>query len=97
MWELQSLSVKFRTGDLFVVNLSNFGLSTTNSDGIYTATKAYDFVTDLTSVGLGTTAIRRVEVNTVGFGTTTAVGFVRGKNFGEYTWGRVQFKNRVAR
>ena len=58
-------------GDLFVVNLSNFGLSTTNSDGIYTATKAHDFVTDLTSVGLGTTPIRRVEVNTVGFGTTT--------------------------
>ena len=85
-----------QAGDLFVVNLSNFGLSTTNSDGIYTATKAYDFVTDLTSVGLGTTAIRRVEVNTVGFGTTTA-GFVRGKNFGEYTWGRIQFKNRVAK
>ena len=84
-----------QAGDLFVVNLSNFGLSTTNSDGIYTATKAYDFVTDLTSVGLGTTAIRRVEVNTVGFGTTTA-GFIRGKNFGEYTWGRIQFKNRVA-
>ena len=84
-----------QAGDLFVVNLSNFGLTTSNSDGIYTATKAYDFVTDLTSVGLGTTAIRRVEVNTVGFGTTTA-GFIRGKNLGEYTWGRIQFKNRVA-
>jgi hypothetical protein len=81
--------------DLFVVNLSSFGLSTNTSDGIYRVSKAYDFVTDLNSVGLGTTAIRRVEVENVGFGTTVA-GFTRGKDLGEYTWGKIQFKNRVA-
>jgi len=81
--------------DLFVVNLSSFGLSTNTSDGIYRVSKAYDFVTDLNSVGLGTTAIRRVEVENVGFGATVA-GFTRGKALGEYTWGKIQFKNRVA-
>ena len=54
-------------------------------------TKAYDFVTDLTSVGLGTTN-RRVEVNTVGFGTTTLRIYKR-KNFGEYTW--EEFNSRI--
>ena len=82
-------------GDLFVVNLSHFGLSTNTSDGIYRAYKAYDFVTDLTTVGLGTTAIRRVEVQNVGFAVTGS-GFERVQSLGEYSWGRIKFKNRSA-
>ena len=85
-----------RTGDLFVVNLSNFGLSTTNSDGLYRAHYVYDHTVDLTSVGIGTTVVKRVEIENVGFGTTAPGAFVRGRDLGEYTWGRVQFKNRVA-
>ena len=82
-------------GDLFVVNLSHFGLSTNTSDGIYRAYKAYDFVTDLTTVGLGTTAIRRVEVQNVGFAVTGS-GFERVQSLGEYSWGRIKFKSRSA-
>ena len=85
-----------RTGDLFVVNLSNFGLSTTNSDGLYRAHNAFDATVDLTSVGIGTTVVKRVEIENVGFGVTAVGTFVRSRGLGEYTWGRVQFKNRVA-
>lgn len=85
---------QLQTGDYFVVNLSNFGLSTSTSDNIYQVSAAYNSTVDLTSVGLGTTAIRRVEVANVGFGTTVA-GFTRGRNLGEYTWGKIQFLNRA--
>jgi len=85
---------QLNTGDYFVVNLSNFGLSTSTSDNIYQVSAAFNSTVDLTSVGLGTTAIRRVEVANVGFGTTVA-GFTRGRNLGEYTWGKIQFLNRA--
>ena len=55
----------------------------------------HDFVTDLTTVGLGTTAIRRVEVQYVGFAVTGS-GFERVQSLGEYSWGRIKFKSRSA-
>ena len=85
---------QLQTGDYFVVNLSNFGLTTSTSDNIYQVSTAYNHTVDLTSVGLGTTTIRRVEVANVGFGTTVA-GFTRGRDLGEYTWGKIQFLNRT--
>ena len=85
-----------RTGDLFIVNRSNFGLSTTNIDGLYRAHYVYDHTVDLTSIGIGTTVVKRVEIENVGFGSTAPGSFVRSRGLGEYTWGRVQFKNRVA-
>jgi hypothetical protein len=85
---------QLQTGDYFVVNLSNFGLTTSTSDNIYQVSTAYNHTVDLTSVGLGTTTIRRVEVANVGFGTTIA-GFTRGRDLGEYTWGKIQFLNRT--
>ena len=78
-------------GDIFVVNNSN-NISTTTMDGIYKVSKAYNVTKDLSSVGIGTTTIKRVEVAAVGIGTTSTI-----KNdyfWGTYSWGKIEFKSR---
>ena len=78
-------------GDIFVVNNSNT-ISTTTMDGVYEVSKAYNVTKDLSSVGIGTTSIRRVEVTAVGIGTTTTIN--NEYFWGEYSWGKVEFLNR---
>ena len=107
--------------DLFVVNLSNIGVSAnSNFDGIYKVTAAYNQSRDLSYIGLGVTTIRRVEfINSSSIGSTsfssTEITFDgTGKTFdnnpsplggdglfyneriyGKYTWGKLEFLNRV--
>jgi len=78
-------------GDIFVINNSNT-ISTTTMDGVYEVSKAYNVTKDLTSVGIGTTSIRRVEIASVGIGTSST--FKNDYFWGEYTWGKIEFKNR---
>lgn len=58
--------------DYFVVNNSNVGLYSTlpSFDGIYRVSKVYDFVSDLTGIGVGVTMVRRVEIDTASVGST---------------------------
>ena len=79
-------------GDIFVVNNSNT-ISTTTMDGVYEVSKAYNVTKDLTSVGIGTTSIRRVEVTAFGIGNTTTIN--NEYFWGEYSWGKVEFLNRA--
>ena len=81
-------------GDIFVVNNSNT-ISTTTMDGVYEVSQAFDVVKDLTSVGIGTTTIRRVEVATTGFGTVDGV-FHNDYFWGEYSFGKIEFLNRAS-
>ena len=64
-------------------------------DGIYEVSKAFNVVKDLTSVGIGTTTIRRVEVTNVGIGTTDNV-FHNDYFWGEYSFGKIEFLNRLS-
>jgi len=81
--------------DVFVINRSNFSLlSNDTADGIYRATKAYDFEKDLSNVGLGTTTIRRVEF--LVSGSSGNGSFNNARIYGEYSYGKIEFINRVS-
>ena len=81
-----------KAGDWFTVNLTN---TQTDFDGIYQVAKAYTVVKNIPSVGVGTTALRVVECNNVGFGTTAGV-LNENMTYGEFGWGKIQFLNRIA-
>jgi hypothetical protein len=84
---------KITEEDVFVINRSNVSLATNdNSDGIFKATNAYDFTKDLSNLGLGVTAIRRVEF--IVSGSTGSGSFNNNRVFGEYSYGRIDFVNR---
>lgn len=84
-----------KLGDWFTVNLSN-SLTKNNFDGIYQVAHAYTVVKNAPSVGVGTTALRVVEVNNVSFGSTNGI-MNENTIFGEFGWGKIQFLNRVAK
>jgi hypothetical protein len=85
------------TGDYFTINGSTVGLSTgtDNFDGIYQASDVSTIQKDLTSVGIGTTMIRRVEfVVSSGLGTDDGV-FKGNLLVGNYSWGKIDFLGRT--
>jgi len=82
-------------GDFFIVNESNVGIFTDNNfDGRYYVKNAENVTKDLSSIGLGVTTIRRIEFTSQGYSSGSGV-FDNSRIFGEYTWGKLQFINRV--
>jgi hypothetical protein len=86
---------KLIPGDFFVVNDSNVGIFTGNNfDGIYYVKNAENVTKNLSSIGLGVTVVRRIEFTSQGYSSGSGT-FDNSRIFGEYTWGKVQFINRV--
>jgi len=82
-------------GDFFVVNESNVGIFTDNNfDGIYYVKNAENITKNLSSIGLGVTVVRRIEFTSQGYSSGSGT-FDNSRIFGEYTWGKLQFINRV--
>ena len=57
-------------GDFFVVNESSGIFGTIDTDNIYRCTSASNVTVDLTSIGIGTTVVRRVEFPFTAIGST---------------------------
>jgi len=84
-----------KKGDWFTVNLSH-SKTVNNFDGIYQVAEAYTVIKNSQSVGVGTTALRRIEVNNVAFGATGSGGVYNNEViWGEFSWGKMAFRNRV--
>ncbi len=82
-------------GDFFVVNDSNVGIFTDNNfDGVYYVKNAENVTKNLSSIGLGVTVVRRIEFTSQGYSSGSGT-FDNSRIFGEYTWGKLQFINRV--
>ena len=88
---------QLKKGDWFTVDLSH-SKTVNNFDGIYQVAEAYTVVKDAAAVGVGTTALRRIEVNNVAFGATGSGGVYNNETiYGFFSWGKVQFLNRLAK
>ena len=85
---------KIEENDVFVINRSTFNINSNIADGIYRATKAYDFEKNLSNVGLGFTTIRRVEFLVSGVSGNGS--FNSGRIYGEYSYGKIEFVNRAS-
>jgi len=86
-----------KKGDWFTVNLSN-SKTVNNFDGIYQVAEAFTVIKYSPSVGVGTTALRRIEVNNVAFGATGYGGVYNNEIiWGEFSWGKIQFLNRIVK
>ena len=74
--------------DYFVVNESNVGLYSTvpDFDGIYRVEKVYDYVSDLSNIGVGVTMVRRVEIQAVGVGSTNFSSTLITFDSNQLTW-----------
>ena len=83
------------TGDFFVVNKTNVGIFTGNNfDGVYYVKNAENVTKDLSNIGLGVTTIRRIEFTSQGYSSGSGT-FNNEYVYGEYTWGKIEFLNRV--
>jgi len=81
--------------DIFMVKVSNVGIFTGNNfDGLYTVKNAETVTKNLSNLGLGVTQVRRIEFTGQGYSPGSGV-FYNERIYGEYTWGKIGFINRV--